>query len=166
MGILSTTEKGDLAVAMLTAKFLKRRFVVLRPVSEMSRYDLVIDRGNGFETVQCKCASYRNGCLIFASSSSHYHRNAATSRTYRGDCDLFGVYSIELDMCCLVPVLDVGQKKGYLRIDDVRTGRQRKSGLPKTTLFSIECCYSSAVERALGKGEAKSSILFSSTTIN
>lgn len=120
---LSTVEKGDLAVAALTMKFLKMRYVVLRPVTEMSRYDLVIDRGMGFETVQSKCASYRNGTLIFSASSSHYHRGVLESRSYRGQCDLFGVYCIELDLCCLLPVGDVGEKKGYLRIDDTKNGQ-------------------------------------------
>lgn len=40
---MHTVQKGDLCVAMVTAAFLRRQFIVLRPVSELSRYDLVVN---------------------------------------------------------------------------------------------------------------------------
>lgn len=111
---MHTIEKGDLTVAILTAQFLRLRYMVLKPLSELSRYDLVIDRGNGFERVQCKTGRLRRGVVIFNTSSTHHHRGRP-SKSYKGDADLFGVYCPENDCCYLVPVGDVPEEKGQLR---------------------------------------------------
>jgi len=70
---MHTIEKGDLSVAMITAAFLRKQYVVLKPLSELSRYDLVIDKGSGFERVQCKTGRLRNGVIIFNTCSSTSH---------------------------------------------------------------------------------------------
>ena len=115
---MHTIEKGDLAVAMLTARFLQRRWTVLRPVSELSRYDLVIDRGEGFERVQCKTGRLREGAVRFnvCSSLAHHGKNKP-ARPYLGQVELFGVYCPENDSCYLVPVEQVGTSEGSLRVD-------------------------------------------------
>ena len=117
---MNTVEKGDLAVAMLTARFLRSRFVVLKPISDGLRFDLVINRGNGFETVQCKSASIRLGCVTFGSCSSR------DGKPYRGEADLFGVYCAANDTCYLVPVDDVGLRHGYLRVERPRNGQRSR----------------------------------------
>lgn len=121
---MHTVEKGDLSVAMLTAAFLQRRFVVLKPISELSRYDLVIDRGQGFERVQCKTGRIKSGAVRFNAASSQYHHGNGIGRTsYRGSIDLFGVYCPESGVSYLVPVADVGEVEGVLRVDAPKNGQ-------------------------------------------
>jgi hypothetical protein len=113
---MHTIEKGDLAVANLTAEFLRKRFIVLKPISELTRYDLVIDRGKGFERVQCKSGRLRNGAIVFATCSSMNHHGGGR-RNYRGQIELFGVYCADTDTSYLVPVNDVGLAEGRLRFE-------------------------------------------------
>lgn len=124
---MHTIEKGDLAVAMLTAKFLRKRFVVLKPISELSRYDLVIERGNGFERVQCKMGRLRDGVIYFNACSNTIDRKGGPRRSYKGEIELFGVYCHEADTCHLVPVDHVGINEGTLRTTVAKNGQ--KSGV-------------------------------------
>lgn len=128
-------EKGDITVAMLTARFLQKRWVVLRPISELSRYDLVIDRGHGFERVQCKTGCLRKGSIIFRTASSMEHRKKGATQDYRGQIDLFGVYCHENDMCFLVPVDIVGIRMGNLRVEESRS--RNKGAIRDANLFRI-----------------------------
>ena len=85
---MHSVAKGDLTVAMLTARFLKLGYAVLKPVTELSRYDLVIDRGKGFERVQCKTARSKGGAIIFNTCSSLRHHGKGGGRSsYIGQCE-------------------------------------------------------------------------------
>lgn len=109
--------KGDISTAIITARLLQKGYTVLRPVTELSRYDLVIDRGRGFERVQCKTGRLRSGAIRFNTSSSlAHHGRDNTRRPYSGEIELFGVYCMDLDTAFLVPVDEVGTTEGSLRV--------------------------------------------------
>ena len=112
---MHTTDKGDITVAVLAARMLQSRAAVLKPLTENSRYDLVIDRGHGFERVQCKTGRIRKGVVAFRTASTHHHRGGGL-RGYIGEADLFGVYCPDNDECYLIPVSDLSVGIGYLRI--------------------------------------------------
>jgi len=124
---MHSVEKGDLSVAMLTARFLQLGYVVLKPITELSRYDLVIDRGNGFERVQCKTARTKGGTIRFnTASSQHHHKTGAGRRSYRGEVELFGAYCPEAGgTCLLVPVDQVGETEAVLRRQPPRNGQTK-----------------------------------------
>src|SRR5688572_23857663 len=128
---MHTIEKGDLSVAMLVAAFLRRRIVVLTPLSQLQRYDLVIDRGLGFERVQCKTGRLRRGAVVFNACSSMAHHGLG-QRNYRGQADLFGVYCLDNDRGYLVPVDAVGCTQGKLRVDPARNGQKSRILLAET----------------------------------
>lgn len=128
---MHTVLKGDLSVAMLIAKFLRSGFVVLKPMSELSRYDLVIDRGGGFERVQCKTGRLRGGVIKFKACSAV--RNERHS--YRGQVELFGVYCPENDQCYLVSVDAVGTAEGVLRVEAPRN--KQKAGVRAASEFLV-----------------------------
>ncbi len=121
---MHTKEKGDISEAMVTAAFLRSRFTVLKPIGERHRFDLVIDRGNGFERVQCKSGRLRNGAICFATCSNMAHHGGGR-KDYRGQVELFGVYCSDNDMCYLVPVSDVGIAEGKLRFDPSKNGQKK-----------------------------------------
>jgi hypothetical protein len=112
---LRPTDKGDIAVAAMTLRFLQLRFVVLKPVSDGERYDLVIDRGKGFETVQVKHARMRGGIIEFNTCSSRW-RHGGVDVAYLGHVDLFGVYCPDTGGHYLVPVADMARGKGVMRV--------------------------------------------------
>jgi len=105
---------------MLTAIFLQKQFIVLKPISDRHRFDLVINRGLGFERVQCKSGRLIKGCIIFATCSTMNPgkgSNGIWRKDYRGQIELFGVYCKDNNTCYLVPVNDVGTAEGKLRIE-------------------------------------------------
>lgn len=110
--------KGDVSTAMITARCLCQGYIVLRPVSELSRYDLVIDRGNGFERVQCKTGRLRQGAVQFNACSSLSHHGKGQGRSsYSGQIELFGIYCRETDEVYLLPVEKAGTAQGSIRVD-------------------------------------------------
>lgn len=121
-----TVGTGDISVAMLMAAFLRGGFIVLTPFSDGMRYDVVIDRGSGFERVQCKTGRIRNGSIRFNACSSTVHWGGVT-RDYRGQIELFGVYCPDNDQCYLIPVDQVGTRQGVLRVEPARNGQQAKT---------------------------------------
>lgn len=116
---MTPIERGDLSVAMITAAFLRSQWVVLKPLSEGHRYDLVIDRGNGFERVQCKTGRLRRGAVLFnaCSSLAHHRGRNVGRRGYRGQIEIFAVYCPETDEVYVVPVQDVPENDASLRVE-------------------------------------------------
>jgi len=123
---MNTIQKGDLCVAMIIAAFLKKHYVVLQPVSENSRYDLVIDRGFGFERVQCKHGCLRNGTIKFRpySSTSHHKNGQGKLQNYRGQIEWFAIYCSDTDQCYLIDVNEIGVGGGFLRVDPPKNNHQ------------------------------------------
>lgn len=86
------------------------------------RVDLVADPGTGPLRVQVKTARLAAGCIEFHTCSN----TGNVSVDYRGEVDVFGVYSPELERVFVVPVGDVAARKGFLRIEAPRNGQHRK----------------------------------------
>ena len=121
---LHSVAKGDISVAMITAKLLRLGVVVLRPITELSRYDIVIDRGQGFERIQCKTGRLREGAVRFNTASNMSHHGSGKGRVpYTGQIEAFGVYCPDNDEVYLVPIDLVGTAEGRLRIDAPRNNQ-------------------------------------------
>ena len=98
---------------------------VLKPVASASRYDLVIDNGDGtFVRVQCKTGCLRDGRIMFRTYSVSGH--TTKSSPYGDGIDAFGVYCPMTGDVYLVPVSAIGQRTGSicLRVSPARNGQQ------------------------------------------
>lgn len=117
---------GEISEAMFVATCLRRGYVVLRPVGQSHRYDFVIDRGQGFERVQCKTGRLKNGTVVFKTSSVGGRRSAQQKAvSYKGQIDLFGVYCPETDECFLVSIFDTkAERLCSLRIDPAKNNQE------------------------------------------
>jgi len=93
-------------------------FTVLEPFGENTRYDLLIEDGNGFIKVQCKTGRLRAGTVRFATCScyGHHRHPDRARRSYQGEADVFGVYCRETGAVYLVPVADCGLVQAALRV--------------------------------------------------
>lgn len=109
---------GNISEAKILAKCVEKQWVVLLPFGDNERYDLVIDRGGGFERVQVKTGRLRNGVIIFNAHSTVGRARTNSHKGYLGEADLFGVYSSELDKVYLVSVNNVGSTVVSLRVDE------------------------------------------------
>lgn len=123
--ILNSKAIGDISVAMVLARFLELGWIVLLPFGDNQRYDIVIDRGNGFEKVQVKTAHKLGDCLEFATCSSYAHRGGKR-KSYYGECDLFAVYSKDTNKVYMLKVDDAPKTTCSLRLTPPRN-RQKKN---------------------------------------
>lgn len=110
-------KKGDVTESMLIARFLRLGYTVLKPLSQISRYDLVIDRnkGDGFERIQCKTGKLKGGRIRFNTCSNECLRGGGR-KNYDGEADYFGIYCFENDRCYLINVRYCGNMNSSLRL--------------------------------------------------
>jgi len=87
-----------------------------------SRVDLVVSGDRGLRRVQCKTSRIRGDVLVFATCSNTGKRK----KDYRGEIDVFGVYSPELDTVYLVPVEHTALRDCHLRLAPARNGQTRR----------------------------------------
>lgn len=120
---------GDQSEGMVLARFLRNGWTVLQPFGDNQRYDLVVDRGNGFERVQVKTGRLKNGAIFFVASSSQAHRGKAR-RTYLGQIELLAVFCPETDKVYLAPVEEF-KSAGSLRVDPPKNNQHKKVRLAK-----------------------------------
>ena len=131
-----TSYRGDLSEFEIATALMRAGRRVLRPLSSASRYDLVIDEGNGsFTRVQCKTGVLRNGGIVFRTYRVSGHNTRAAP--YHGEIDAFAVYCPATQAAYLVPVDAVGQRSGSicLRVAPARNGQS--DGVHPAALFLI-----------------------------
>lgn len=108
---------------MLNA-LVQHGFGVLLPFGDGHPYDLALRAaGDTFVRVQCKMAWPHGGCALFNSHSTDHGRGP---RSYIGLADVFGVYFPPRDAVYLVPVAEVSQHEGRLRLDPPRNNQRRR----------------------------------------
>jgi hypothetical protein len=133
MGLLGpkrhTQKTGDISEQAAITRLLQCGYVVLQPVGQMHRYDLVIEDADGkFWKVQVKTGWVveDEGIIMFASASSqNYTVKAKGWRGYKGQADYFCVYVEELNRLYLIPVDEVGASKATLRLTPARNGQTK-----------------------------------------
>ena len=60
-----TKQIGDVSTAMVMAALLRKRQNILIPFGDRQRYDLVIESGGSFMTVQCKTVRFDGEYVVF-----------------------------------------------------------------------------------------------------
>lgn len=105
---------GELSEGIVIGHLSKLGWVLLLPLGNNRRYDLVIDKGGEMVRAQVKTGRLRNGCVVFSTSS----KNGFTGerRGYKGQADVFLVYCPDNDKVYMVPVGDVSENCGFLRV--------------------------------------------------
>lgn len=119
---MDTKAIGERSEAMVMGQFLQKGWIVLKPFGDNQRYDFVIDRGSGFETVQVKTARLKRGVLILQTCSSYGHRGRP-SKDYRGQCDLFAAWSPDTKKTYLLKVDEVGTSGCSLRLEPTKNNQ-------------------------------------------
>ena len=101
-----TTLKGAIAEAAITAAAVELGIVVLRPLVEGRRYDLVFDVEHRLYRVQCKWAPREAGVVERQPHDlpAHAARVRATRRTTRARSTRVAVYCQELKTCYWLPI--------------------------------------------------------------
>jgi PD-(D/E)XK endonuclease len=103
--------KGAIAEMAIQKAAVELGYVVLRPLVEGRRYDLIIDTGPALWRVQCKWAARKGSIVLVNTRTSRYTPHGYVRTTYSAaEIDRFGVYCQELNRCYFLPIGDVGRR--------------------------------------------------------
>ena len=129
----NTKTIGDVSEAIVLAEFLKAGFPVLLPFGENQRYHLVVEIGGRFLRVQVKTCQSDGSALVFNATSHDGHR---PRQSYRGDADLFAVYSPLTKQVYVLAVDEVPETRVWLRLTPAKNNQVL--GIRQAELHTLE----------------------------
>lgn len=109
----------------MLAALLAAGYSVLTPFGH-KRYDLAWAEGTKLIRVQCKTGRFRDGVIMFSTSSHSRYGSGMKRRNYRLDVDFFGVYCAETERVYLVPVGDVPINTAMLRVSPAKNAQSKR----------------------------------------
>jgi PD-(D/E)XK endonuclease len=119
MESLTPSQKGAVAEAAITAAALQLSLVVLRPLAEGGRYDLMFDLEPELLRVQCKLARHRDSVLSVRLQTSRCTPSGYVRTSYTADeVDMIATYSPELHRSFLIPIDEAHERRSiHLRLE-------------------------------------------------
>jgi len=128
--------KGDLSKAFVIAKLLKAGYKVLEPVSENSRYDLVVEINGKFVKIQVKTIYYKNDMQVYEmvcySTTRRNKRHIKTKYT-SSEVDFIMGYNPDTDEVYTFPIRDIAGRNQIL-FREVRRANQHNPLVVKNYL--------------------------------
>lgn len=96
-----TKDKGDIGVLKAQADLASRGFMVLQPMTEHAKFDVVIYKDRIFRRVQVKYRSIdKHGCLPVCFRSCWSDKNGTHMKAIdKSEIDLYCLYCLETDKC-------------------------------------------------------------------
>jgi len=80
--VLTTSQKGAIAEARITAAAIEAGIVVWRPVVEGCRYDLILDTGDRLLRTQCEWANRKGDVVLVAIRTCRHTPRGYVRGTY------------------------------------------------------------------------------------
>jgi hypothetical protein len=118
---MDTKTKGSIAVGAVMSRLLKSGRVLLLPVGDNERYDLVVEDDEEFKRVQVKVGRVKNGAVHFDTSSTNYVKGKWKRTKYTGQVEFFGVHCPEIDKTYLISAEEIDKLYGAcLRLEDAK----------------------------------------------
>ncbi len=123
---MNPSAKGSIAEAAIAAEAVKLGVVVLRPLIEGRRYDLMFDIDGLLLRVQCKWGNREGGVVSAFIRTCRLTPRGYVRTTYgASEIDAIGIYCADLDECYLIPLRDVaGQSRVQLRLTPAANGQE------------------------------------------
>jgi hypothetical protein len=120
-----TTQKGAIAEAAIALAATELGFVVLRPLTEGRRYDLIIDTGPRLLRVQCKWGRRQGNVVVVKTSTQRLTPAGYVQTTYQADeIDGIAVYCEALKRCFYLPIeIAAGRRVGSPPLPTTRSWR-------------------------------------------
>jgi hypothetical protein len=121
-------DKGNIAEAAIAFRAISLGLAVSKPLTEHSRYDLVLEISDQLYRIQCKWGRLLrdgNSITVNLCSSRWTPRGQVQTKYEAGEVDLVAVYCGELDRCYLLPErLFVNRRATQLRLVPARNGQR------------------------------------------
>ncbi len=126
--MLTTNQKGAIAEAEIAAAAVRIGAVVLRPIAEGRRYDLVLDLGPKLLRVQCKWAALEGDVVVVRTRTCRHTPSGYVRTTYCAqEVDGVAAYCGALDRCFWLPIADVAdQTMVHLRLTPAANHQRRR----------------------------------------
>ena len=158
-----STLKGAIAEAAITAAAVELGVVVLRPVIEGRRYDLVFDVDHRLYRVQCKWAPRRGGAIeVRLAGCRHTPRGYVYSTYEAGEIDAVAAYCQELKTSYWLPIQMVaGRRAVSLRIEPA--ANNQRSAINYAEQYLLPGAIAQLGERLAGSQKVAGSSPASST---
>ncbi len=114
---------GERSEAIILAALIQQGYVVSIPFGDNQRYDLLVDDGERILRVQCKTAYLCRGTIRFDCCNNRYMNeqgNAQRKRSYKGEVDVFFVYSPDTKRVYRIDIQETGSTVMSLRVDPLK----------------------------------------------
>ena len=111
-GSKTLTDQGNIGEASAIFEFVKKGWVVSKPLFVNSKYDLIVDTGEKLFRVSVKTSGYSKGDgfeVNLATRGGNSSKNTIKSRQ-KNDFDLLFVL-VDNGDCYLIPSVDLGEAK-------------------------------------------------------
>lgn len=106
--LLTTNDKGGIAEAAVTLEALRLGFVVSRPVTDGTRYDLIVDTSTRLWRVQVKWAATEGDTIVVRNRTVRQATGRRVVTRYNAaEVDAIAGYNAEHDLCVLVPIHEI-----------------------------------------------------------
>ena len=114
---ITTVARGDMTFWRIVSGLMASGKTVLLPMTQNTRYDLLLDDAGEYVRIQCKTGRIiNNGSVLTANACSSNHKGKRKS--YNGDVDVFAIYSPELDKIYLCPMNETIKNALWLRVKE------------------------------------------------
>jgi hypothetical protein len=125
---LTPSQKGAVAEAAITAAAIELGLIVLRPVCEGHRYDIMFDFDPHVMRVQCKLARRHSGVLSVTLQTNRCTPGGYVRTRYTAtEVDVIAAYSPEVHRCFLTPIEEASRRSAmYLRLDPTKNKQARR----------------------------------------
>jgi hypothetical protein len=121
-------DKGNVAEAAIAFRAIELGLSVSKPLTEHSRYDLVIEIGDQLYRVQCKWGrllASSDAIAVNLTSSRWTPAGEVKTQYQAGEVDLLAVYCAAVGHCYLLPErLFVQRRSVHLRLSPARNGQR------------------------------------------
>ncbi|HTA06849.1 MAG TPA: group I intron-associated PD-(D/E)XK endonuclease [Solirubrobacteraceae bacterium] len=126
---LTPSQKGAAAEAAIASAAIQLGLVVLRPLCEGSRYDLMFDLEPKLLRVQCKLARRTRSVLVISLATCRHTPAGYVRTSYSpAEIDAIAAYSPELGTCYLLPIEEISNQRSLsLRLQP--TGNNQATGI-------------------------------------
>lgn len=123
---LSSHFIGEVTEQQVATEFLKRGYLISKPLVQSSKYDFIVDINHKLYKIQVKTSTVReNGSYFdFATSISHTNTRGTVNLSYSDqDVDFFA--TINNDECYLIPYSLCGKRSQRLRLLPTKSGQTK-----------------------------------------
>src|SRR5258708_5219798 len=117
-----THSKGIIGEFEFETHLLKKGYTVLTPVNPNSSYDLVVEMEGGFQRIQIKYCTPKNGTLRI-----ELDRPMRKTKYYKDrDVDMMGAYDSLNDKFYLIPIQNIpSNRRFYLRVEKPNSAQEK-----------------------------------------